>query len=109
MKHIFLNAVVGLGLALSAGTPGATGLQLVSKIAPLADAQPPAERDLAAYLFVFFRDEDHSIHFATSTDGYSFTDVNGAGPSCWGRTSPNRKACAIRTSCAGRTTPSTCR
>ena len=40
--------------------------------------RPPAPRDArTAYLMSFFTDEDHSLHFATSRDGYSFTDVNG--------------------------------
>ena len=33
-------------------------------------------KDLSAYLMVYFKDEDHSLHMALSTDGYSFTDVN---------------------------------
>lgn len=32
--------------------------------------------DLSAYLMVYFKDDDHSLHMALSTDGYSFTDVN---------------------------------
>jgi len=34
------------------------------------------EKDLGAYLMVYFKDDDHSLHMAISTDGYSFTDVN---------------------------------
>ncbi|WP_260928280.1 glycoside hydrolase family 43 protein [Novosphingobium sp. 9] len=30
-----------------------------------------------SYLLVYFKDEDHSLHFAVSPDGYTFTDVNG--------------------------------
>ena len=48
--------------------------------APSARAGVPAEKDLSAYLFVFFKDDDHSLHFALSSDGYSFTDVNGGKP-----------------------------
>jgi hypothetical protein len=44
---------------------------------PCAHAGVPVEKDLAAYLFVYFKDDDHSLHFALSSDGYSFTDVNG--------------------------------
>jgi hypothetical protein len=85
MKRLFLGAAAGLAM-LAAGAPcGATGLQVVPAIAPLAGVRPPTEQDLAAYLFVFFRDEDHSIHFATSTDGYRFTGVNGAAPVLLGK------------------------
>jgi predicted GH43/DUF377 family glycosyl hydrolase len=45
-----------------------------------ARAGVPAEKDLAAYLLVYFLDKDHSLHFALSSDGYSFTDVNHGGP-----------------------------
>src|SRR6202000_1783898 len=43
---------------------------------PSVRAGVPAEKDLAAYLLVYFLDKDHSLHFALSADGYSFTDVN---------------------------------
>ena len=55
-------------------------LQVTPTIAPGADAKSPEEKDLKAYLLAYFRDETHSLHFATSTDGYSFTDVNSGEP-----------------------------
>jgi len=36
----------------------------------------PTEKDMGAYLFVFFRDSTHSLYMATSRDGYTFTAVN---------------------------------
>jgi hypothetical protein len=48
-------------------------------------ARLPTEKDFAAYLFVFFKDEDHSLHFALSRDGYTFTDVNRGKPIMSGR------------------------
>jgi len=36
----------------------------------------PTEKDMAAYLMVFFSDSDHSLHMALSSDGYSFTALN---------------------------------
>lgn len=35
-----------------------------------------AKPKLDAYLMVYFTDEDHSLHMAVSTDGYSFTALN---------------------------------
>ncbi|WP_186754155.1 glycoside hydrolase family 43 protein [Echinicola salinicaeni] len=32
--------------------------------------------DFKAYLMVYFKDDDHSLHMALSQDGYSFTDIN---------------------------------
>src|SRR4051812_15934131 len=43
---------------------------------PRVRAGVPTDKDLAAYLFVYFKDDDHSLHFALSSDGYSFADVN---------------------------------
>jgi len=43
-------------------------------------AQVPAEKDMAAYLMVYFKDDTHGLYFALSKDGYSFTDVNNGRP-----------------------------
>jgi len=40
----------------------------------------PREKDMKAYLMVYFKDETHSLYMALSADGYSFTDVNGGSP-----------------------------
>ena len=48
-------------------------------------ASIPTEKDYAAYLFAFFKDDDHSLHFAISRDGYTFTDVNRGKPIMSGR------------------------
>ncbi|HLS96771.1 hypothetical protein BC792_10188 [Sphingobacterium allocomposti] len=50
-----------------------------------------AEADLAAYLLVYFKDETHSVHFALSHDGYSFTALNGGQPVIAGDTIAEQK------------------
>jgi predicted GH43/DUF377 family glycosyl hydrolase len=60
-------------------------LQVVKEISRPADTRTPAAADLKAYLLVYFKDETHSIYFATSTDGYSFTDINAAQPILLGK------------------------
>jgi predicted GH43/DUF377 family glycosyl hydrolase len=55
-------------------------LQLVKKLEPADHRSAPREQELRSYLFVYFKDETHSIYFATSTDGYTFTDVNDGKP-----------------------------
>ncbi|GAA4306894.1 glycoside hydrolase family 43 protein [Aestuariibaculum suncheonense] len=40
------------------------------------NGEAPKDKDLSPYLMVYFKDDDHSLHMALSTDGYSFTDVN---------------------------------
>ncbi|MBD0831552.1 glycoside hydrolase family 43 protein [Aestuariibaculum sediminum] len=34
------------------------------------------DEDFSAYLMVYFKDNDHSLHMALSADGKSFTDIN---------------------------------
>lgn len=43
-------------------------------------SKAPQEKDMKAYLMVYFKDETHSLYMALSADGYSFTDVNGGKP-----------------------------
>ena len=53
--------------------------------------QPPTEKDMSAYLLVYFTDPTHSLHFALSTDGYTFTDVNNGNPVVNGDTIASQK------------------
>ncbi len=46
----------------------------------LLPASCPSEKDMSAYLLVYFKDDTHSLYMALSSDGYSFTDVNNAQP-----------------------------
>lgn len=74
------RALSALGLLVAAAFAHAGQLQIVQKIAPGAQQAAPAEKDLKGYLMAYFKDETHALHFATSTDGYSFTDVNSGQP-----------------------------
>lgn len=40
----------------------------------------PQEKDMKAYLMVYFKDDTHGLYMALSPDGYSFTDVNNGQP-----------------------------
>ncbi len=51
----------------------------------------PSEKDMAAYLMVYFKDDTHGLYFALSKDGYSFTDVNNAKPVIAGDTIAEQK------------------
>ncbi|RXG31947.1 glycoside hydrolase family 43 protein [Leeuwenhoekiella marinoflava] len=46
---------------------------------------------MSAYLMTYFKDDDHSLHMALSTDGYTFTDVNGGKPVVAGDTIASQK------------------
>ena len=65
-------------------------LSIVDKL-PAASTVRPAEQDLTAYLLVYFKDETHDLYFATSPDGYTFTDVNGGQPVFLGRVLAEQK------------------
>lgn len=82
--NLVRTGLSALALIFSASTAlAAERLEIVETIAPGAAAAPEAER--SAYLFVYFKDETHSLHFAVSSDGYSFTDVNNGEPVLLGR------------------------
>ncbi len=49
------------------------------------------ESDKNAYLLVYFKDPTHSLHFAISADGYTFTDVNKGNPVIAGDTLASQK------------------
>lgn len=44
------------------------------------NAQRLTEKDMKAYLMVYFLEHGHNIYFAVSKDGYTFTDLNGGNP-----------------------------
>jgi predicted GH43/DUF377 family glycosyl hydrolase len=50
-----------------------------------------SEKDMSAYLMVYFKDDTHGLYFALSKDGYSFTDVNNAKPIIAGDTIAEQK------------------
>lgn len=49
------------------------------------------EQEKEAYLLAYFTDPTHSLHFALSTDGYTFTDVNNGNPVIAGDTIASQK------------------
>ncbi len=66
MAKLFLQGVVLLLIAVAASA------QTKLKV--------PQEKDMKAYLMVYFKDDTHGLYMALSKDGYSFTDVNNAKP-----------------------------
>jgi hypothetical protein len=72
MRTTFLSALLMLAVC-----------QIASS-APVA-RPVPAEKELAAYLLVYFTDETHGLYMALSHDGYTFTDVNNGRPIMAGR------------------------
>ena len=51
----------------------------------------PDDKDLAAQLLVYFKDETHSLYMALSQDGYSFTALNAGEPVMDGRNLAEQK------------------
>ncbi len=57
-----------------------TGIEIVTRLDQPKKALKFKEKDLAGYLLVYFKDQDQSAYMAISSDGYTFTDVNGGKP-----------------------------
>ena len=69
---------------------GERQLQVVRDLAR-HPAPPAAKLPRSAYLMTYFKDETHSLYFAISRDGYSFTDVNDGRPVLSGRDIADQK------------------
>lgn len=77
MNHSFIASTLGsvkLGLILW------VSLFFCLPLSAQSASGRPSEKDMGAYLFVFFSDPTHSIFMATSRDGYTFTAVNDGQP-----------------------------
>ena len=85
----FASAQVGFAADSPSSPPGqaapnaashAGGMVLVSTLEKPQNPRKLDEKDMAGYLFVYFKDQTHSAYFAISRDGYHFTDINGGQP-----------------------------
>ena len=63
---------------------------------------------MGAYLFTYFKDDTHSLYFAVSDDGYTFTDVNNGQPIIAGDTIAEQKGIRDRISIVHRMVLSHC-
>lgn len=54
-------------------------------------SKSPSEKNMEAYLMTYFKDDTHSLYFAVSNDGYTFTDVNNGQPVIAGDTIAEQK------------------
>lgn len=66
-------------------------LILVVSVSSCTQAKVSQDKEMAAYLMVYFTDPTHSLFMAISTDGYSFTDVNNGQPVVSGDTIASQK------------------
>jgi hypothetical protein len=64
----------------SQATNVSTGIEIVSQLEKPKDKAQFNEKDLAGYLLVYFKDQNQSAYMAISSDGYTFTDINGGNP-----------------------------
>nr|WP_321406616.1 glycoside hydrolase family 43 protein [uncultured Carboxylicivirga sp.] len=67
------------------------GLTLLAFGCSQTGSSKSTEDDMEAYLLTYFKDNTHSLHFALSTDGYTFTDINNGEPVVGGDTIANQK------------------
>lgn len=54
------------------------GILLLQSCSSVKNKNTSSSKNLSAYLMVYFKDDDHSLHMALSTDARSFTDINKA-------------------------------
>lgn len=92
MKAIIALATMALGLGSMAPAAPPSSSQATDAaprqlaiVATIPAAKAGVKEAPSAYLLAYFKDETHSLYFATSADGYSFTDVNGGEPVLRGR------------------------
>ncbi|KQU46041.1 beta-xylosidase [Sphingomonas sp. Leaf339] len=99
MKAILALATMALGFgtvglsARPAPQAEADATRQLAIVPTIAASRPKATKAEArsAYLLAYFKDETHSLYFATSPDGYTFTDVNGGEPVLAGRAVADQK------------------
>ncbi|MGJ3629666.1 hypothetical protein AB5I41_27685 [Sphingomonas sp. MMS24-JH45] len=86
-RTMLLAAALGSSTAMTA-TSAAGGaspeakrtLNIVAGVDEEARVQASPSSAQTAYLLVYFKEHVHSLHFATSRDGFTFTDVNDGKP-----------------------------
>ncbi len=64
---------------------------LLLNLVSFAQQNNAQQKDMAAYLLVYFTDPTHSLFMALSTDGYTFTDINKGHPIVAGDTIASQK------------------
>ncbi|MGL1959218.1 MAG: glycoside hydrolase family 43 protein [Colwellia sp.] len=60
-------------------------LKIVKNISKKIKTNELKNQKFQGYLLVYFKDETHDLYFATSTDGYAFTDINNGNPILFGK------------------------
>lgn len=84
IAHVLTKATTACSSATPPETAAAQAieaqLQVVSSIGPTAQSREVGAGEKSAYLMSYFKDETHSLYFATSRDGCVWTDVNGGRP-----------------------------
>ncbi len=66
-------------------------LLLLVSVSSCTQPKGPQEKEMSAYLLVYFTDPTHSLFMALSVDGYSFTDINDGLPVVAGDTIASQK------------------
>jgi hypothetical protein len=75
-----LQAGPGGVVRTSPASVPAGGIVILPSLEKPKNAKKLEEKDFAAYLLVYFKDQTQSAYMAVSRDGYTFTDLNGGRP-----------------------------
>ncbi|HEX2921645.1 MAG TPA: glycoside hydrolase family 43 protein [Bacteroidales bacterium] len=76
---IFICAIIALTFTSKVNAQDAPGIKIVQSLEK-PKTKPSKEKDMAGYLFVYFKDQTQSAYLAVSRDGYTFTDLNNGNP-----------------------------
>ena len=79
VSAIFLSQVVKAQLPTKSDEKAPTGIEIVTKITKPENGKFD-EKNLEAYLLVYFKDQTQCAYMAVSRDGYTFTDLNNGQP-----------------------------
>jgi hypothetical protein len=75
-----LFANFGLAQTKEDTVQASTGIRIVPKVKRPNGTPTFKASQLSGYLMVYFKDQSQSAYLAVSTDGYTFTDINGGRP-----------------------------
>lgn len=73
-------AAPGQSLGAAPAPTRPTGIEIVPSLKKPKGAHALTDKDYAGYLLAYFKDQTQSAYLAVSTDGYTFTDINGGQP-----------------------------
>jgi len=76
---LLIFAIIVLSFTAKVTAQDVPGIKIVQSLEK-PKTRPAKEKEMAGYLFVYFKDQTQSAYLAVSRDGYTFTDINNGNP-----------------------------